>query len=165
VYRNNCVLVFTGTPEPHKLLILNKYVCCSIATKGNLQHYFNSSYRLGTCLTHTHADKPQDELDTPVQYSKSKAATWKAQDSRSGGYYDDYPSYQAYVVTGSLAVFLLYFCVLREENDIDEELGKSLYERIPGLEKAQLEVAYRQNSLHGHDTSAITARLQELQEK
>jgi len=60
---------------------------------------------------------------------------------------------------------MLYFCVLREENDVDEELGKSLYERIPGLEKAQLHAAYTYNSMHGQDTSAITARLQELQEK
>ena len=60
---------------------------------------------------------------------------------------------------------MLYFCVLREENDIDEELGKSLYERIPGLEKAQLQEVYRYNSMQGHDTSAITARLQELEGK
>jgi hypothetical protein len=60
---------------------------------------------------------------------------------------------------------MLYFCFFREENDIDEELGKSLYERIPGLEKVQLQEAYRYNSMHGHDTSVITARLQELQEK
>jgi hypothetical protein len=60
---------------------------------------------------------------------------------------------------------MLYFCILREENDIDEELGKSLYERIPGLEKAQLQEAYRYNSTHGHDTTAITARLRELQDK
>jgi hypothetical protein len=64
-----------------------------------------------------------------------------------------------------VAVFLLYFCVFREENDIDEELGKSLYERIPGLEKSQLQEAFTYNSAKGHDTSAITARLQELQEK
>ena len=60
---------------------------------------------------------------------------------------------------------MLYFFFLREENDIDEELGKSLYERIPGLEKAQLQEVYRYNSMHGHDTSAITARMRELQEK
>jgi hypothetical protein len=60
---------------------------------------------------------------------------------------------------------LLYFCVLREENDIDEELGKSLYDRIPGLEKTQLEAALRYNAMNGQDTSAVTASLQELQEK
>jgi hypothetical protein len=126
---------------------------------------FKFSSRLGTCPTHSQAGKSQDELERPVQYSKSAAATWKAQDTRSGGYYEDYPWFQPYVVSGSLTVFLLYFCVFREENDIDEELGKSLYERIPGLEKIQLQEALRYNSVEGHDTSAITARLQELQEK
>ena len=39
-------------------------------------------------------------------------------------------------------MFCLYFFVLREENDIDEAMrgleSQSLYERIEGLEKADL---------------------------
>jgi hypothetical protein len=60
---------------------------------------------------------------------------------------------------------LLYFCVFREENDIDEELGKTLYDRIEGLEERQLHVALKYNSEHGKDTSAIVERLKELQKK
>ena len=35
--------------------------------------------------------------------------------------------------------FLLWFGILREENDLDEELGKSLYSRIDGLEEQHLQ--------------------------
>lgn len=126
--------------------------------------YFFSSSRFGVCSAHVSTEK-SDELDKPVQYSKSKAYTWKAEKTRSGGHLDDYPSYQPYVISGSLTVFLLYFCVFREENDIDEELGKSLYDRIEGLEERQLQVALQYSSEHGQDTSAIVKRLQELQKK
>jgi uncharacterized protein (DUF433 family) len=54
---------------------------------------------------------------------------------------------------------------LREENDIDGELKKSLYDRIPGLEEKQLQVALEYASEHGHNTSAIAARLEELDKK
>jgi hypothetical protein len=47
---------------------------------------------------------------------------------------------------------MLYFCVFREENDIDEELGKSLYDRVPGLKKSQLEAPFTSDSVQGHDT-------------
>lgn len=120
--------------------------------------------RIGVCSAHINAEK-SDELERPVQYSKSKAFTWKAENTRSGGHLEDYPSYQPYIISGCLAVFLLYFCVFREENDIDEELGKTLYDRIEGLEERQLQVALKYNSEHGQDTSAILKRLKELQKK
>jgi hypothetical protein len=122
-------------------------------------------FRLGVCLSHTHTGKEEDELSKPVQYSKSKAATWKAQYTRSGDQDDDYPWFQSYVVSGSVSIFLLYFCVFREENDIDEELGKSLYDRISGLEERQLEAVLEYGMEHGHDTSATVARIEDLKDK
>ncbi|PSN34112.1 hypothetical protein C0J52_14197 [Blattella germanica] len=104
--------------------------------------------------------------ETPVQYSKSKAASWKAVDSRSGGQIDsNSPWYQPYVVSGSLAIFMIYFCIIREENDMDEELGRSLYDRIPGLEEKQLQITYDYNEVHGHDNTAVIARLNELKDE
>ena len=108
-----------------------------------------------------HTDTGQ-EKDKPVQYSTSKAASWKASTSRSGEEFHDSPWYQPYVISGSLSVFLVYFCILREENDMDEELGKSLYDRIEGLEERQLELIYDFNEQHGHDNTAVIARLNEL---
>lgn len=67
-------------------------------------------------------------------------------------------------MTASVAIFLIYFCVLREENDVDELIGKSLYDRIDGLEEAQLRRVLEYNLNHGKDTTAITKRLRELEE-
>lgn len=48
--------------------------------------------------------------------------------------YEQIPWFQTYAVTGSVAIFLIYFCVLREENGKlkrgDNQLGKSEYPTI-----------------------------------
>ncbi|XP_069691292.1 uncharacterized protein [Periplaneta americana] len=115
-------------------------------------------------IAYMHAQK-EDEIDKPIPFSKSKAATWKAQATRSGESAVDYPWYQSYVISASLTIFMLYFCVFREENDIDEELGRSLYDRIEGLEERQLQLSLDYNEQHGKDTSAILARLEQLQKE
>lgn len=76
---------------------------------------------------------------------------------------DNTPWYQPYVVTGSIAVFLIYFCILREENDIDQEFNKTLYDRIHGLEKEQLIQTYKYNMEHGKSVREIEQRLKELE--
>ena len=65
------------------------------------------------------------------------------------------------MISASVAAILIWFCVLREENDVDKELGKSLYERVDGMEKKQLELALRHN-IEGVDTIAIRERLESL---
>lgn len=73
------------------------------------------------------------------------------------------PWYQPYVVIGSVAIFMLYFCVLREESDIDREFDKTLYDRIKGLEKEQLLQSYRYNKEHGKSVIEIEERLLEIE--
>lgn len=68
-----------------------------------------------------------------------------------------------YSVIGSITVFMLYFCVIREENDIDQEFTKTLYNRIQGLEKAQLLQLYRHHKEQGMGTRDIEQRLKELE--
>lgn len=76
--------------------------------------------------------------------------------------YDDVPWFQTYVVCGSVAIFLIYFCILREENDVDLELEKSLYDRVPGLEHTQLVINYKYNRENNIDNTDIVARLKEI---
>ncbi|CAB3253880.1 unnamed protein product [Arctia plantaginis] len=76
----------------------------------------------------------------------------------------DMPWYQPYSVVGSVAVLLIYFCILREESDIDLEFDKTLYQRIKGLEKEQLLQTYRFNKEHGKSVVEIELRLKELEE-
>jgi hypothetical protein len=43
--------------------------------------------------------------------------------------------YTPFVVSTSIAVFLIYFCILREENDIDELIYRPLPQTIKGIDK------------------------------
>ncbi|XP_030554344.1 uncharacterized protein LOC115757991 [Drosophila novamexicana] len=97
----------------------------------------------------------------PIEFFGSQAATWRARDTRSGGS-DDSLWYQPYVISASLALFLVYFCILREESDIDLRLEGNLYDHVSGLEEVQLTVNYRYNKEHGLDTKEQEKRLIEL---
>ncbi|CAL7934907.1 unnamed protein product [Xylocopa violacea] len=69
-------------------------------------------------------DYEYDEYDQPIKFSTSKAATFPAAYTTSEA--QNRPWYQGMVVSGSLAVFMIYFCLLREENDIDENMIKNI---------------------------------------
>ncbi|KAL5288116.1 hypothetical protein ACFFRR_008771 [Megaselia abdita] len=99
--------------------------------------------------------------DEPIKFFGSKAASWKAKDTRSGKA-EEMLWFQPYVVSGSLAVFLIYFCFLREENDIDRKLEGTLFEHIAGLEEVQLTMTYKHNLENNIDNSSIEKRLKEL---
>lgn len=105
-----------------------------------------------------------EDPNVPLPFSKSKAASWSAKSSFSGreGVSDDTPWYQPLSISASIAAILIWFCILREENDVDIELGKSLYDRVDGMEKKQLELALKHNHGQGLDTLAIKKRLDEI---
>jgi len=100
-----------------------------------------------------------EDLDKPIKFTTSKASQWTAKDTHGGGN-DDMPRLQPLVVSLSVGIFLLYFCVLREENDIDEVMKIPLWERVPGLERKQLEVVLQYNEEHGLPTEDILSRLE-----
>lgn len=62
----------------------------------------------------------------------------------------------------SVGIFLLYFLWLREENDLDLELDKPLYKRIPALEQAQIKAQIRHQERQGLDSEALHLRLQQV---
>lgn len=103
----------------------------------------------------------QHVLDEPMAFFGSVAASWRARDGHSGGQ-EGALWYQPYVISGSLAVFLLYFCVFREENDVDQKLDGSLFDHVAGLEVIQLKLAYDYNKEHGLPTADLERRLIEL---
>ncbi|XP_071443363.1 uncharacterized protein [Hetaerina americana] len=106
----------------------------------------------------------KEVAESPVKFTKSRAAAWSARNSR-GDIKDDSPWFEPFVVLTSVTVFMIYFCVLREENDLDIELNKSLYDRLPGLEKKQLELVLSYNESEGLDTTDIRKRLAEIAEE
>ncbi|KAJ8957592.1 hypothetical protein NQ317_019262 [Molorchus minor] len=102
--------------------------------------------------------------DGPIRYSKSAASQYKAKSTRVGNL-EPRLWYESYVILVSLTVFLLYFTVVREENDIDQDLSRSLYSRISGLEQLQLKLSLEYNRQHGLETEAILERLKEIESR
>jgi len=90
----------------------------------------------------TALDIEDDDTDRPIKYSTSKSATMRIDEYRDPQG-DRFPWYQGYIVSASLAVFLIYFCILREENDIDLILDTDLQE---SLNKVQRELTEKENA-------------------
>ena len=102
--------------------------------------------------------------DQPVKFSRSDASRWNSVETfavpNKGR-----PWYQPPIVLLSTSLFLIYFFVLREENDMDEHLGLSLYDKVPGLEVKQLELRIKYDEEQGNDTTALKARLKAISEE
>ncbi|XP_028174215.1 uncharacterized protein LOC114362853 [Ostrinia furnacalis] len=109
------------------------------------------------------SSKVEPNENEPIKFSTSPAARKTTIPVIRKPSKNDMPWYQPFCVTGSLAVFLIYFCVLREENDVDLEFNKTLYDRIKGLEKEQLIQTYRFNKEHGKSVEDIEQRLKEIE--
>ncbi|CAO1429004.1 unnamed protein product [Diamesa tonsa] len=99
----------------------------------------------------------------PIKFVGSAAASWNAKTGRAGNV-DPHivPWFQPYVVVGSVAIFLIYFCYLREENDLDKELEASLFDRVPGLEESQLMMNYKYNIEHHLSNKEVIDRMREI---
>lgn len=123
--------------------------------------FFNKSSNF---LKDTTSDKKTDDVEDnkPINYFGSQAASWSAKQSHHNPNLGDEVWYQPLVMSASLAIFLIYFCILREENDVDEKLSMSLYDRIEGLEETQLEASLRYNRANGLSTVELEKRLKEL---
>lgn len=78
---------------------------------------------------HTTETDDIDETNQPIKFSTSKAATMRINEYRDPDG-DTVPWYQSHSVMLSLAVFLIYFCILREENDIDLMLYNDLEDTL-----------------------------------
>lgn len=103
-----------------------------------------------------------EDLNKPLPYFGSPAERYRGAESRQGYTEYGWPSYQPYVINGSIAIFLIYFCVLREENDIDEKLGGNLYDHVPDMELVQLKRGYIYNQENNLSNDGIEKRLKEL---
>lgn len=105
----------------------------------------------------------QVKENEPVKFSTSEAARRKLPSVFRNKTAESMPWYQPYSVVGSVAIFLIYFCILREESDVDLEFDKTLYDRIKGMEKQQLLQSYRFNKEQGLSVADIEKRLQEIE--
>nr|ALS04501.1 isoform A [Acartia pacifica] len=120
---------------------------------------FNKVAKFSTSSVKLAEDKP----DAPIKFTSSGAYLQSGKLNQE----DDYPWYQYPVITISFAAFMIYFCVLREESDIDDKLGgtQTLFERVDGLEIAQIEACIKYNEKNGLSTTKLKLRLLELLEE
>lgn len=54
-----------------------------------------------------------------MKYTTSQAHDWKAAHSRIGSKAEFGPWYEPHAISASIILFMVYFFILREENDID----------------------------------------------
>jgi hypothetical protein len=67
-----------------------------------------------------------------------------------------------WVVRISFALTLIYFCILRQENDIDQLLSNSLFETVPQLEVTMLMSSIEAHRMENLSTTQLEDRLKEL---
>lgn len=111
--------------------------------------------------------KEDIDLDKPVTFTSSKAASFNTEENERGMGRTNRPSTEPRVVQISLAVFLIYFLALREESDWDDELGLTLFERLPELEIVTLRNKRKMASAPGAEpfSEADRLRLEELEKE
>jgi len=80
----------------------------------------------------------------------------------------DAPWYEPFTISFSIGAILLWFCVMREENDIDKKIGnimdpERVYQKVDGLEKKQIEIYLdRGYAKSPAEVDALYKRLDEL---
>lgn len=137
------------------------------------QHRFlqNSCTRLSTDITQTKPKESAVEGEQQNEAKPFKFTTSKAHQDYVARYNFSYsnadaklPASNNIVLILSAASFLIYFLILREENDWDEgvDLFKPVHETVPHMAIPMLKSAIKENQRFGKDTTKLEAKLAEL---
>lgn len=111
------------------------------------------------------SNRAEEDDSKPIKYTTSGAKQWQSiKTFELPDNMKKMPPYQPYSVIISVLAILVYFGVLREENDMDDKLGVSLYDRMPGLEEKNIRIAIDYEKHLGRSTSDLERRLAELEQ-
>ncbi|KAL0100943.1 hypothetical protein PUN28_019375 [Cardiocondyla obscurior] len=116
-------------------IVKNSFLLCGknvLLRRNNAQFTNTIAYNIRNKWSMANSKNQSTEMeadDEPIKYSTSKAASMRIDEYRNP-HQDRYPWYQEIIISLSLGVFLLYFCILREENDIDLILNTDLEETL-----------------------------------
>ena len=71
------------------------------------------------------------------------------------------------ISSSDIVVFELFVTnfLLREENDVDDQLSGRLFDKVDGLEKASILNKISYNEKYGLDSTELIKRLKELEEE
>ena len=81
---------------------------------------------------------------------------------RDPNFHQTTPPSQRSIVIASMSAILIYFCILREENDVDERLYQPLFVTVPQLEKPLIETAIADHRRMGKNSKELEKRLAEI---
>jgi hypothetical protein len=107
------------------------------------------------------------KADDAVKFSTSKAASYNP----TSTFFDtskrlEEPFYQPLIVCFFLFVFLVYFLLLREENELDELLSKPIEDTVPDIKEMTLVASITHYEKMGLDTRELKEALKiELEKK
>ncbi|KAL4241090.1 hypothetical protein ACF0H5_001868 [Mactra antiquata] len=73
--------------------------------------------------------------------------------------------YQPYIILVGCFVFIMYFIVLRKENDIDESIAQVMYQTMPELEIPDLKKKIKRYEKMGLYTKPLEDRLKQLEKQ
>lgn len=105
------------------------------------------------------------ENGKPIKFSDSQAGKWKARYTYYGENVDKVPGAQQYAVVFSLSAFLIYFCILREENDLDDFL-RTAETKVPDQLKKAVENATSNSKTQNYPEKYVHQRiLHDMMEK
>lgn len=102
----------------------------------------------------------QGEDEKPVQFSTSEASKIKPAYLPERA---DNPTSRTVSWFLSFVAFGLWFFVLREESDWDDNLSRSLYDRVDHMEKTNLITAINYYQRNNMDATPLIERLKELE--
>lgn len=104
--------------------------------------------------------------DKPVKFSTSKAKSWDSINTFSNQRNRQQPKLQPLIVIGSLMIFLIYFGLLREENELDAMISRPLEESVPNIKEFTLRKQISQYDNMGLDANELKQALaEELKKK
>lgn len=104
-------------------------------------------------------EKNTNLTDEPVKYSTSKAKTWDSINSFTSVTSRTQPTSQPFIVAISTFIFLAYFILIREENDLDKKVSKPLEENVPNIKEMTLKHQILQYEQMGLDTRELREAL------
>jgi hypothetical protein len=137
-----------------KRILIDKRISFCVLQKSLKKFYSNST-------------KSDEMDDKPVKYTTSKAHL-KHKSYENFRFSDEEiaetPVYERPILLTSFAIFLIYFGILREPNDIDEKLGANLFDTVPELELPLIESAIQNYEMIGLDTTQLKNRFDELKQ-
>jgi len=142
--------------QPTNKLISRMFHTCLVTNKDT----FSSDLREPL------KEEQLDDISEPLKYSTSKAHDISAIESLLPKQ-KARPKWEATSVIISTISFLVYWGILREESDWDEQVfsPQGLYDKVPYLEENQLEAAITYTKTQGLSTEELQAKLREVRAK